>query len=104
LLANINKTDNGVVLTSSLWAEEEVYYPLEAEPYIPMHRFGGGKDNPKFRTKTKACQLMKRSFVISVPFRAVVADSFYDEDQEFKHFLRDLGVGYVLSLKKSHCW
>ena len=29
-----------------------------------------------------------------IPFRAVVADSFYDEDQGFKRFLQDSGVGY----------
>ena len=39
-----------------------------------------------------------------VPFRAVVADSFYGEDRGFKRSLGKLGVGYVLALKKSHCW
>lgn len=37
-LANIGKTDNGVVSVSSLWTDEEVYYPLEVEPYTL--RFG----------------------------------------------------------------
>ena len=41
---------------------------------------------------------------IGVPFRAVVADSFYGEDREFKRSLDDLGVGYGLSLNKAHCW
>jgi hypothetical protein len=40
----------------------------------------------------------------SIPFRAVVADSFYGEDREFKRSLGKLGVGYVLALKKSHSW
>jgi hypothetical protein len=39
-----------------------------------------------------------------IPFRAVVADSFYGEDREFKRALGESGVGYVLALKKSHCW
>ena len=29
-----------------------------------------------------------------IPFRAVVADSFYGEDRGFKRFLQDSGVGY----------
>ncbi len=104
-LANIGKTDNGVVSVSSLWADEKVYYPLEVEPYTPAHHFEGAKNDPKFRTKLKiARQLVERSVLMGVSFRAVVADSFYGEDRGFKHSLGELGVGYVLSLKKSHCW
>ncbi|MCA1718740.1 MAG: IS701 family transposase [Actinobacteria bacterium] len=104
-LANIGKTENGVVSVTSLWADERVYYPLEVEPYTPAHHFEGGKNDPKFRTKLKiACQLVERSVAMGLSFRAVVADSFYGEDREFKRSLGKLGVGYVLSLKKSHCW
>ena len=104
-LANIGKTDNGVVSVSSLWADEGVYYPLEVEPYTPAHHFGGGKHDPQFRTKLKiARRLVERSVAMGVPFRAVVADSFYGEDRGFKRSLEELGVGYILSLKKSHCW
>jgi hypothetical protein len=106
-LANIGKTDNGVVSVTSLWADEGVYYPLEVEPYTPAHRFeGGGKDDPKFRTKLKVARQLveQRSVEMGVPFRAVVADSFYGEDREFKRSLGELGIGYVLSPKKSHCW
>ncbi len=104
-LANIGKTDNGVVSVSSLWADEGVYYPLEVEPYTPAHHFGGGKQDPGFRTKLKiASQLVERSVAMGVPFRAVVADSFYGEDRGFKRSVEKLGVGYVLALKKSHCW
>jgi hypothetical protein len=39
-----------------------------------------------------------------VPFRAVVADSFYGEDEELRWTLKDLGMGYVLALKPSHSW
>ena len=31
-LANLGKTDNGVVSVTSLWADEAVYYPLHYEP------------------------------------------------------------------------
>ena len=49
-LANIGKTDNGVVSVSSLLADEGVYYPLEVEPYTPAHHFEGDKNAPKLRT------------------------------------------------------
>src|ERR671921_1708952 len=104
-LANIGKTENGVVSVTSLWADEEVYYPLEVEPYTPKHHFKGGKTDPAFRTKLQiAGRLVERSVGMGVPFRAVVADSFYGEDRGFKRSLEGLGVAYVLSLKKSHSW
>jgi hypothetical protein len=40
----------------------------------------------------------------SIPFRVVVADSFYGEDRGFKRALEELGAGYVLALKPSHAW
>ena len=104
-LANIGKVQGGVVSVSSLWADEEVYYPLEVEPYTPAHHFEKGKGDPGFRTKLKiALGLVERSVQEGLPFRAVVADSFYGEDEEFKMGLDELGAGYVLSLKRSHCW
>lgn len=104
-LGNIGKTDNGVVSVSSLWADEGVYYPLEVEPYTPKHHFEKGKSDPRFRTKLKIAQeLVERSVAEGVPFRAVVADSFYGEDEDFRQALSSLGVGYVLALNESHSW
>jgi SRSO17 transposase len=104
-LANIGKTENGVVSVTSLWAQEGMYYPVDFEPYTPSHHFEGGKDDPLFRTKLKiAEELVEQAVEKGIPFRAVVADSFYGEDREFKRSLGKLGVGYVLALKKSHSW
>jgi len=104
-LANIGKTDNGVVSVSSLLADEGVYYPVDFEPYTPSYYFGGGKNDPQFRTKLKiASELVELAVHRSIPFRAVVADSFYGEDEGFKRSLSELGVGYVLALKPSHAW
>jgi hypothetical protein len=105
-LANIGKVDSGVVSVTSLWADDEgVYYPLEVEPYTPEHHFEKGKADPAFRTKLRiAAQLVARSVKTGVPFRAVVADSFYGEDEGFREELRKLKVGYVLALKPSHSW
>ena len=105
-LANIGKTESGVVSVSSLWADEKIYWPVNFEPYTPAHHFEGGKEDPKFRTKLKiAAQLVEQSVQEEgIPFRAVVADSFYGEDEGFKRSLSELGVGYVMALKPSHAW
>ncbi len=82
-LANIGKTDNGVVSVISLWADERVYYPVDFESCTPTHHFEGGKNDPKFRTKLKiARELVGLAVEEGVPFRAVVADSFYGEDED----------------------
>ena len=104
-LANIGKTDSGVVSVTSLWADEGVYWPIDFEPYTPSHHFEGGKNDPGFRTKLKiASELVEMAVGRGSPFRAVVADSFYGEDEGFKRRLSELGAGYVLALKPSHAW
>ena len=104
-LANMGKTESGVVSVSSLWADERVYYPVDFEPYTPSHHFEGGKQDPAFRTKLKiASQPVELAVKRDIPFRAVVADSFYGEDRGFKDSLEELGAGYVLALKPSHAW
>jgi SRSO17 transposase len=46
-LANIGKSESGVVSVSSLWAEEKLYWPVNFEPYTPSHHFERGKEDPK---------------------------------------------------------
>ena len=93
-LASIGKTENGVVSVTSLWADEGVYYPVHFEPYTPSHHFEKGKGDPLFRTKLKIAEkLVEQAVEVSIPFRVVVADSFYGEDREFKRSLGVLGVG-----------
>jgi SRSO17 transposase len=104
-LANLGKTDNGVVSVSSLWADEGVYYPLHVEPYTPAPHFARGKADPRLRTKRQiAAELVGRARAAGIPCRAVVADSFYGEDEPLRQKLRAWGVGYVLALRPSHCW
>jgi len=89
-LANIGKTESGVVSVSSLWADESVYWPVAFEPYTPSHPFAAGKEDPAFRTKLKiASQLVEQCVQEGIPFRAVVADSFYGEDEGFKQSLSE---------------
>lgn len=104
-LANLGKVDNGVVSVSSLWADEQVYYPIDVEPYTPAHHFAAGRQDPGFRTKLQiAAELVAQAVATELPFRAVVADSFYGEDDGFKQAVRALAVGYVLALRPSHAW
>jgi hypothetical protein len=78
---------------------------VDFEPYTPAHHFEAGKRDRAFRTKLKiASELVELAIRRSVPFKAVVADSFYGEDRGFKDSLQELGAGYVLALKPSHAW
>ncbi len=45
-LANLGKTDSGVVSVTSLWADEAVYWPVDYIPYTPKHHFATGKADP----------------------------------------------------------
>jgi len=104
-LANLGKLDTGVVSVTSLWADEQIYYPVDFEPYTPADYFEKGTQDPQFRTKLKiGVDLVRRAVQVPIPFRAVVADSIYGEDRGFRQGLRDLNVGYVLALKPSHEW
>jgi hypothetical protein len=104
-LANLGKIDTGVVSVTSLWANAQVYYPVDFEPYTPAHLFLQGKKDPQFRTKLKlAVDLVRRAVAAQIPFCAVVADSFYGEDRGVRRGMADLAVGYVLALNPSHAW
>jgi hypothetical protein len=104
-LANMGKVETGVVSVTSLWADERVYYPLHVEPYTPAHHFARGKHDPQFRTKLQlALELVDAAMEAKIPYRAVVADCFYGEDEELKRGLRERQLGYVLALKPSHAW
>ena len=74
-LGSIGKVENGIVAVTSLWADEQVYYPLHVEPYTPASRLSGGKKDPAFRTKPQlGMQLVDAALATGVTFRAVVAD------------------------------
>ncbi|MBO0781128.1 MAG: transposase [Ktedonobacteraceae bacterium] len=50
-LGSVGKIDDGVVSVTSLWADSQVYYPLEVEPYTPEPHVAKGRNDPAFRTK-----------------------------------------------------
>jgi hypothetical protein len=76
-----------------------------SSPTLPLTTSRVAKNDPGFRTKLKiASELVEMAVGRGSPFRAVVADSFYGEDEGFKRRLSELGAGYVLALKPSHAW
>ena len=104
-LGNVGKIDNGVVSVSSLWANEQIYYPLEVIPSTPAAWFAGGRTDPAFRAKLiLAVGLVKKAVTGKWPFKAVVADSFYGEDANVRKGLQDSSVHYVMALKPPHSW
>ncbi len=104
-LGSIGKVDSGVVSVHSLWADEQVYYPVEFEPYTPKQWFAKGDKDPQFRSKpTLALELVRNARAKDIPFRAVVADSFYGENNSFRDSLQTEEIPYVLALYPSHTW
>src|SRR5262249_48987044 len=104
-LGSIGKVDRGVVTVSALWADEHVYWPLAVEPFTPKQHFANGMSDSSYRTKPQiALELVEQAVTDGIPFRAVVADSFYGENETFRTGLTHLGVGYVLALRPSHAW
>src|SRR5713101_5001468 len=50
-LGGYGKTGSGVVTVTTVWADERVYYPVDAVPCTPARHFAKGKSDPGFRTK-----------------------------------------------------
>jgi hypothetical protein len=101
-LGSIGKIDNGIVAVTSLWADEQVYYPLHVRPYTPAKGLPNGRQDPAFRTKPQlAEELVEAALVAGVRFRAVVADCFYGDHLEFRGALTRAERPYVLAVKPS---
>ena len=99
-LGRYGKTDNGVVTVTTVWADERLYYPVDAVPYTPAKHFAKGKNDPAFRTKLQigaalAVQAREAGFV----FRAVAADSAYGDQDGFRGELAEAGLPFVMALK-----
>ncbi|WP_326824248.1 transposase [Streptosporangium sp. NBC_01756] len=65
---SVGKIENGIVAVTTLWADEQVYYPLHALPYTPAARLPRGRSDPAFRTKPQlAAVLTGRAQAVSLP-------------------------------------
>jgi DDE superfamily endonuclease len=101
-LGSVGKIDNGIVVVSTLWADDERYYPLHAEPYTPARRLPKGQADAAFRTKPQmALHLIEAALEMGVLFRAIVADSGYGENPTLTEELEGEDLPYVVSVKPS---
>jgi len=99
-LGRYGKTDNGVVTVTTLWADERLYYPVDALPYTPAKHFAKGKGDPAFRTKLAiGADLAVRARAAGFVFRAVAADSAYGDQDGFRGELSEAGLPFVMALK-----
>src|SRR5437773_11025922 len=102
-LGRYGKTDNGVVTVTTVWADERLYYPVDALPYTPARHFAGGKNDPAFRTKLQiGAELAVRARAAGFAFRAVAADSAYGDQDGFRGELAEAGLPFVMALKPRH--
>src|SRR5919107_29317 len=87
-LGSVGKIDNGIVAVTSLWADERVYWPVDAVPYTPASRLAGGGRDPGFQTKPQlAVKLVRAAQQAGIAFQAVVADCFYGDNPGFTEAL-----------------
>jgi SRSO17 transposase len=99
-LGRYGKTDNGVVTVTTVWADERLYYPVDAVPYTPAKHFAKGKNDPAFRTKLAiGAGLAVRAREAGFAFRAVVADSAYGDQDGFRAELAEAGLPFVMALR-----
>jgi hypothetical protein len=99
-LGSVGKIDNGMVAVTTVWADERVYYPLHLQPYTPARRLPRGQADPAFQTKPQLAEALVATAVArDVPFRAIVADCFYGDHDEFVEALDRADQPYVLALK-----
>jgi SRSO17 transposase len=97
-LGSVGKTDNGIVAVTTLWTDGRVHYPLHVAPYTPAARFAAGKNDRRFRTKPRiAMALIEQARAADIPFRAVVADCFYGDNNELEGLLTQRKIPYVLA-------
>jgi hypothetical protein len=83
-----------------VWADERLYYPVDAVPYTPARHFAKGKSDPGFRTKLAiGADLAVRARAAGFAFRAVAADSAYGDQDGFRAELAEAGLPFVLALK-----
>ena len=99
-LGRYGKTDSGVVTVTTVWADERLYYPVDAAPYTPARHFAKGKSDPGFRTKLAiGADLAIKAREAGFAFRAVAAGSAYGDQDGFRSDLAEAGLPFLAALK-----
>ena len=85
---------------TTVWADEQVYYPVHAVPYTPARHFAKGKNDPRFRTKLAiGAGLAIRAREAGFTFRAVAGDCAYGDQDGFRAELAEAGLPFVMALR-----
>jgi DDE superfamily endonuclease len=101
-LGSVGKVGRGIVATTSLWADEHVYWPAHVVPYTPAGRLPRGERDPGFATKPQlAVELVERARAAGIAFRAVTADCAYGDNDSFTSALGRAQVPFVLAVRPS---
>ena len=83
---------------TTLWADEQRYYPLHVMPYTPAARLADGKQDAAFRTKPQiALSLIEQAQAAGMPFCAIVADCFYGDNNALEKLLLERRWPHVLA-------
>jgi len=99
-IGQLGKTANGQVFVTSHYADARCHWPVDLVPYVPDTWLPQGKEDPDFQTKIEqALDLVERAVARGIPFRAVVADSWYGSNVGFIKALEERGRPYVVELK-----
>lgn len=101
-IGQLGKTANGQVFVTTHYADTRCHWPVDLAPYVPDTWLPQGKADPDFHTKIAlALDLVERAVARGVPFRAVVADSWYGRNMGFLKTLEQRGRPYVVELQPS---
>jgi SRSO17 transposase len=101
-IGQVGKTANGQVFVTTHYADPRTHWPVELAPYVPDTWLPGGKVDPDFHTKIElALDLVERAVALGIPFRAVVADSWYGRNMGFIKTLEERDRPYVVELQPS---
>ncbi len=101
-VGNLGKVEQAVVSVSSLWADEQISYPVDVEPSTPAHHFARGKADPAFRTKPQiALALVKQARTRGLHRRSCRPRPRGRGDRAFTRGLREAAIGYVVARKPS---
>lgn len=99
-LGSVGKVDQGIVMVTSTWADEQVYWPAHLAPYTPAELLPEGEHDPAFATKPQlAAELIAAAQAAGVPFAAVTADSAYGDHAGLLAELLAARVPFVLAVK-----
>jgi len=99
-IGQLGKTANGQVFVTSHYADARCHWPVEILPYVPDNWLEKGKEDPWFRTKVDlALDLVDRAVALGLPFRAIVADSWYGCNPRFIKGLDERCLPYVVELR-----